>query len=115
MKFLIYIFVILCKRQVCNINRFRIIDVEKNLLSSSSDNPAHNIWRALDTLIPLPPCVNVGLVAADTQPNNSQSLNIDSGGRGALAYHDVFTYLHFLKIWGARQYIMGGIVWARAE
>ena len=110
-----YLFVILCKRQVCNINRFRIIDVEKNLLSSSSDNPAHNIWRALDTLIPLPPCVNVGLVAADTQPNNSQSLNIDSGGTGALAHQDVFTYLLFLKIWGARQYIMGGIVWARAE
>ena len=51
----VYLFVILCKRQVCNFNRFRIIDVEKNLLSSCSDNPAHNIWRALDTLIPLPP------------------------------------------------------------
>ena len=58
-------------------------------------NHDHNIGRTLDTLIPLPPCVNVGLVAADTQPNNSQSLNIDSGGRGALAHQDVFTYLHW--------------------
>ena len=110
-----YLFVILCERQVYTISAFIVIDVSTNLLNFSSDNPAHNIWRALDILIPLPPCVNVGLVAAGTQPNNSQSLNIDSGGRGALAYHDFFTYLHFLKIWGARQYIMGGIVWARAE
>ena len=110
-----YLFVILCERQVCTISAFIVINVSTNLLNFSSDNPAHNIWRALDILIPLPPCVNVGLVATGTQPNNSQSLNIDSGGTGALAHQDVFTYLLFLKIWGARQYIMGVIVWARAE
>ena len=56
----VYLFVILCERQVCTISAFIVINVSTNLLNFSSDNPAHNIWRALDILIPLPPCVNVG-------------------------------------------------------
>ena len=87
--------VIHCEQRVCNLGSFRDIGSSKSLLSSSSDNPAHNIlarppnfqemWISENILVskrPPPPRVNVEWLGVVRLSVSSHQTNIDTWGEG---------------------------------